>query len=154
MTVLTNVWVVGIGTGILSGLLVRMGRAGFLSKRENRKYQKVIGANREVIYAIRPGIPEGQIPSREVVQALTNSTARRAGVSPSDLYKPNEIAEELIKEVMDSSFLPSAKKSEYCTQLAALRSQPPDTHTHEAKAAERERSQLFSPNIGRDGHKW
>lgn len=121
MSWLNNAWTIGIGTGLLSGFLVTWITHRFLSKKENREYaQKVLGANREIIYAIRPGISEGQIPSREVIIALTNATARRFGISPSNLYRPHEIAEELIKEVMDSSFLSSAQKSEYCTQLTPL----------------------------------
>jgi uncharacterized membrane protein len=60
------------------------------------------------------------IPSRQVVIALVNSTARRYAVAAGDLYGPQEIAEELIKEVMDSSFISSAKKAEHCAQLATL----------------------------------
>lgn len=116
-----NPWVVGIGCGFLSGALVAWITHLFLARGEKKEYsQKVAGANRDVIYAIRPGIPEGQIPSREVVTALINSTARRYSVSSSDLYGPREIAEELVKEVMDTSFLASTKKTEYCHQLASL----------------------------------
>lgn len=93
-----------------------------LSRREDREYREKLGnANREIIYGVRPGISEGQIPTNEVLEALTNSTARRYKVAPTDLYRPSEIAEELIKEVMDSSFLSSIQKSEYCAKLVPLR---------------------------------
>lgn len=122
---LSDPWVVGIGGGVLSGLVVALISRYLLGKRENREYvQKVIAANLELVYAIRSGIPEGTIPAREVVDALTNATARKYGVSATDLYGPAEIAEELTKEIMDSSFISSGKKAEYCTQLAAL-AQPP-----------------------------
>lgn len=92
-----------------------------LGKRENREYiQKVIGANRGVVYAIRPGISEGQIPTGEVLTSLLNATARRYGVEARDLYSPAQIAEELVKEVMDSSFISCVQKGEYCARLAAL----------------------------------
>lgn len=117
----TNPWVIGVLGSIPGGFLVNWVTGIILGKRENREYlQKVIGANREVVYAIRPGISEGQIPTPEVLTSLLNATARRYDVEPSDLYTPTQIAEELVKEVMDSSFISSAQKSEYCTRLATL----------------------------------
>jgi len=144
MNWLNNSWVVGIGGGILSGLVVTWISRYLLGKRENREYlQKVLGANRELIYTIRPGISEGVIPSQEVVVALINSTARKYSVSPGDLYGPPEIAEELTKEVMDSSFISSAKKAEHCSQLASLVQKVPSLIHEEpepAKAAEKEQA--------------
>lgn len=108
----SNPWVVGIIGSIPGGFLVNWLTGLVLRKKENREYlQKVIGANREVIYAVRPGISEGEIPSREVMNSLRNATARRYGVDPSDLYSGPEIAEELTKEVMDSSFISSSQKT-------------------------------------------
>lgn len=122
---LSNPWLVGIIGGIPSGLLVNWVSGYLLGKRENREYlQKVIGANREVIVAIRPGIAEGHVPSRDILGALANATARRYGVDAGDLYTPEQIAEELVKEVMDSSFISSTQKAEYCSRLAAL-DEPP-----------------------------
>lgn len=121
MELFSNPWVIGVLGSIPGGFLVNWVTGIILGKRENREYlQKVIGANREVVYAIRPGISEGQIPTAEVLASLVNATARRYGVEPSDLYTPTQIAEELVKEVMDSSFISSVQKSEYCTRLATL----------------------------------
>lgn len=122
MAWVNNAWLVGIASGLVASGLIWLISRFFLSKRDNREYmQKVSSANRDVIIAIRPGIPEGQIPSAEVLEALVNSTARRYGVVATDLYNSRQTAEELIKEVMDSSFLSSAQKSEYCTRLMPLR---------------------------------
>jgi hypothetical protein len=121
MGIFNNPWLVGIGTGIVSGLLVAWVLNLFLSKKRDREYrQQVSSANREVIYSIRSSIPEDALPRRETVEALINSTARRYGLDASELYQPKQISEELIKEVMDSSFLSSAKKSEYCDALIPL----------------------------------
>lgn len=118
-----NSWIVGIVSGIPSGIFVNWISRYTLGRRENREYlQKTIGANREVIYALRPGISENQIPTPQVLGSLINSTARRYSVEPKDLYTPQEIAEELVKEVMDSSFISSAQKAEFCGKLAQLRS--------------------------------
>ncbi len=115
--IVNNAWFVGI----LTGLIVTWASRFLLTKKDDREYlQKVLGANREVIYAIRPGISEGQIPTRTVVIALLQATARRYGVSADALLTPEQIAEELIKEVMDSSFISAAQKAEFCAQLESL----------------------------------
>jgi len=121
MEILSNPWVVGIGGGVLSGAFVTFVSRYVLGRRENREYlQKVVTANRELVYAIRPGVSEGVVPLGEVVVALIHSTARKHGVTKEDLYSPAEIGEELVKEVMDSSFLSAAKKHEHCTLLDPL----------------------------------
>src|SRR5579862_6751073 len=84
---LQNPWVVGIGGGIVSGALVAWLTHLVLAKGENKEYRgKVNNANREVIYAIRPGISEGNIPTVEVINSLVMATARRNSVSSDDMY--------------------------------------------------------------------
>lgn len=121
MDILNNAWVIGIGGGILSGLIVTVITRYLFSKKDNSEYmQKVSSVNREIIYALRPGISEGHIPDESVLLALANSTARKYRVSKSDIYQPKQIAEELIKEIMDSSFISTETKKSYCQTLAHL----------------------------------
>lgn len=118
---LNNAWFVGIATGLLSGLLVTWILNLFIAKRRRLEFrQQVDAANREVIFTIRSSIPEGPLPTHEVVMALIHSTARRYGLKSIEIYQPPQITEELVKEVMDSSFLASAKKAEYCRLLMPL----------------------------------
>jgi len=94
--VLNNPWVIGIGGGIFSGLIVTFISRLFLSRRDQREYaQKILGANREIIYAVRPGISEGIIHAVGVLDALVEATARKYGVDREDLYQPYEIAQDL-----------------------------------------------------------
>jgi len=121
---MNNPWVVGIGGGVLSGILVTVVSRSLLSRRDRREYvQKLLSANREVIYAIRPGISEGQIPERSVVDALVRATARKYAVDQADLYDSGQIGEELTKEIMDSSFISAQTKEQYCSQLQRLNPQ-------------------------------
>ncbi|WIG83242.1 hypothetical protein KFZ68_15100 [Photobacterium damselae] len=121
MDLLNNTWVVGIGGGILSGLIVTLITRYFFSKKDNKEYaQKIASVNREVVYALRPGISEGYIPDEEVMNSLINATARKYRVERSDVYQAKQIAEELIKEIMDSSFISSDTKKSYCSTLAHL----------------------------------
>jgi hypothetical protein len=119
--ILNNSWIVGIGGGILSGLVVTAITRYLFSKRDNREYlQKVDAVNREVIYALRPGISEGHIPTDDVLRSVINATARKYKVNRSDVFRSDQIAEELIKEIMDSSFISSETKTSYCETLAHL----------------------------------
>jgi hypothetical protein len=132
---LNNSWVVGIGGGILSGIIVTLISRYFFSRRDNREYlQRVNSANREVIYAIRPGISEGIVPSLDVIQSLINSTARKYAVDIDDVYTPTEVAEDLIKEVMDSSFISAGAKSEYCNKLNQMTYPIKEEHLEETSA--------------------
>lgn len=121
MEIFNNPWVVGIGGGILSGLIVTLITRYLFSKKDNSEYaQKVETVNREVVYALRPGISEGHIPDSEVLTSLINATARKYKVERNDVFQAKQIAEELIKEIMDSSFISSETKKSYCETLAHL----------------------------------
>lgn len=125
MNILDNPWFVGIVGGILSGIAATWLSRLLFSKRDNREYaQKVAAVNREVIYSVRPGISEGNIPGAEVLNALVASTCRKYAVAVSDAFTVNQISEELVKEVMDSSFISSATKQDYCAKLLAMRALP------------------------------
>lgn len=125
MDMINNPWVVGIGGGILSGLLVTFVSRKVFSKRDRREYnQKRLSANREIIYALRPGISEGHMPGPHVVEALISATSRKYGADIHDLFDAAQIGEELTKEIMDSSFISASTKNDYCIQLESLTPKP------------------------------
>src|SRR3990167_2316033 len=122
MDLLNNAWVVGIGGGILSGFVVAYISRLIFSRRDSREYaQKISQANHEILYAVRPGISEGVIPTNEVLRSLTSATARKYGVEISDMHDLNAISSELIKEVMDSSFISATAKREFCEKLSSIK---------------------------------
>ena len=135
MEIFNNAWVVGIGGGILSGLIVTLITRYIFSKKDNKEYaQKVSAVNKEVVYVLRPGISEGHIPDNEVLSSLINATARKYKVERGDAYQAKQIAEELIKEIMDSSFISSETKKNYCETLAHLvNSERPETTPSESR---------------------
>lgn len=126
-----NPWVVGIGAGVLSSLVVAFITRLIFLRRDNREYlRRVQQANQEVLYAVRPGISEGVIPTNEVLQRLVSATARRYALDRAALYDLNEFAAELTKEVMDSSFISAATKEEFCEKLAIIKE---ETHGADKK---------------------
>ncbi len=125
MGILSNGWVVGIASSLIAGILLSVLSYVFISKRRRREYlQRVNMANRELIYAVRPGIAESNIPSPDILEALSSATARSYGLKREELLTIRELGEELIKEVMDSSFLSSAQKLEYCEKLTPMQVTP------------------------------
>ncbi|WP_320169969.1 hypothetical protein [Maridesulfovibrio sp.] len=113
-----NSWVTGIGGGILSGFIVYFITKFFFSQKDNSEYlRRVESVNREIVTTLKADISEGDIPDLIVFEALINSTCRKYNVIRIDVYEPHQIAEDLIKEVMDSSFISSDSKRKYCESL-------------------------------------
>ena len=134
---LNNGWVIGIGGGILSGLIVAWLTRTLFSKKDLRELAvNISSANREVLYAIRPEISENSLPTAEIIESLRNATARKYKVEPERLHGITEIVEELIKEIMDSSFISSSAKKSYCESLKTLT--PKKTSELEALSENRE----------------
>lgn len=139
---LQNAWITGIGGGIVSGLIVYFITAWLFSNQSKREATRKAGvANQEITLAVRQGIPENRIPSRSVLDALIKATARKHSLQASDLYGPGEVAQDLIKEVMDSSFISAEAKEGYCERLAELDREEP---TPERAAADDKRLAIRS----------
>ncbi len=121
MDFLNNAWVVGTGGGILSGLTVMWISRFMFSRKENGIYiQNLRSANNEVIYALRPAISENKFPSIEIVDALIEANCRKFKVEKQDMYNVKQIAEELTKEIMDTSFISYDNKQELFQHLINL----------------------------------
>lgn len=121
LDLLNNTWIAGIGTGVLSGGLVAWVTNKLFSTRDEKELARSIEtANREILYALRAEVSEEHVPAVDVVEALINATARRHKLETRHLLKPKQISEDLIKEIMDSSFISSATKRAFCESLKAL----------------------------------
>jgi hypothetical protein len=126
----SNQWFVGIGTAIISGivltLLTRLVISPLLTSRKDKKEyrQAVDAANLEVLYALRPSIAENSVPPKTIVQSLISATGRKYGVEVNDLKSIPQVADDLIKEVMDSSFISTKQKIAFCTKIARLKASP------------------------------
>lgn len=113
-----NPWVIGIGAGVISGLLVFIvTRWLFSDPSKKETNQRVISANREIMFAIRSGISEGKIPTLKIIASLRSATARRFEIPDHLLFDKKELVDELIKEIMDSAFISSETKHKHCEEL-------------------------------------
>jgi hypothetical protein len=123
---LNNPWVIGIGGGILSGAFVAFISQIIFSRRERSEYLRQVElANNEILFALKPGISEGAIPDEQLVGNLIAATARKYKINSQHAHGPKEIVEDLTKEILDSSFISSKTKLEFCKQLEPLASSKP-----------------------------
>lgn len=121
MDFLSNPWAIGIGTGIISGLLVYWITNLIVHKRANKEYQQSLrAANNEILYTIRPLIVDKVLPPIQVVLSLLSSTARKYNVNQKDLYSVEVLVDDLTKEVLENPFLTSEVGMSYCTVLSSL----------------------------------
>lgn len=121
LEIINNNWFIGIVGGSISGFLVWfITNYLFKSKQTQAYIQKVLSVNRELIYSLRSGISQRNLPNLDVLTALRSATARKYSVDINDIYTNKELAEELIKEVMDSSFIPVESKASFCDLLNPL----------------------------------
>lgn len=157
LELLNNGWVVGLGGGVASGMIVAWLTKIFFSNKNNKEISLAIfSANREILYALRSEITEEVIPSASVLNALRNATARKYDIESHHLLTVKEIGEELIKEIMDSSFISSQLKRSYCQKLEEIKDSitvvknvAVDTATSKAKLEYRSRmTHLFSVTFG------
>jgi uncharacterized membrane protein len=120
ITFLNNSWV----SSIITGLLVYYVTEIFKAFREKKSYmEKVFQANREMFHTIKFSIPEATLPNPEILRAIHKSTAKRYGVDLVDMESVPVVLEDLVKEIMDSNFLPHDTKLDYSGQLLELRQQ-------------------------------
>lgn len=118
MDLMKNTWVVGISTGIISGLLVFYLTNWIMKKKGKEEYFKQVGlANQDVIVALKPYIAERGLPEMEIFQSLILSTARNYSVEVHDMYTISIFCEELIREIISDIYVSSEKKKEYTDSL-------------------------------------
>lgn len=118
--IVNNPWVIGLVVGFVVAWISSV----LFSKSDNKEYrQKIVTANQEILYAVRQGVPDGKLASLEMLRSLVAATASKYSVEEYDLYKPRDVADHLIKEVMDSSFIAVDIRNQYCGALADLKNQ-------------------------------
>ena len=105
---LQNSWVVGIGGGIVSGIIVYFITNWLYKRKDNSKYLEQINrANMDIIQALKPYVAERGLPEKEIVDAIIVSTARKYKVKCDELYSIRIICEELIREIVENVYVAS-----------------------------------------------
>lgn len=142
---IANPWIVGIGGGVISSLIVFFITKFFLSKKENKEYdQKVRLATNEVVYAVRPLVIDKAIPANDVLAALRSAIAVKYGVKVSDVIGIKQLVCILVLEILSNSFLHSSQKNEYCNLLMTMKDEPKQTPSNDVHKRKSERNLYIS----------
>ncbi len=119
--VLSNQWVVNIGTGLIVYISTTILSRIFFNKAANKEKQKSIGnANAEVIRILKPYVLKSNILKANTISSVIESIARKYGLKGEEIYSIKEICEELTREILENPYLDSDKKSEYLQYLNSL----------------------------------
>lgn len=142
---IANPWIVGIGGGVISSLIVFFITKFFLSKKENKEYeQKVRLATNEVVYAVRPLVIDKAIPANDILAALRSAIAIKYGVKVSDVIGIKQLVCILVLEILSNSFLNSSQKNEYCNLLMTMKDEPKQTPSNDVHKRKSERNLYIS----------
>ena len=142
---IANPWIVGIGGGVISSLIVFFITKFFLSKKENKEYeQKVRLATNEVVYAVRPLVIDKAIPTNDILAALRSAIAVKYGVKVSDVIGIKQLVCILVLEILSNSFLNSSQKNEYCNLLMTMKDEPKQTPSNDVHKRKSERNLYIS----------
>ena len=142
---IANPWIVGIGGGVISSLIVFFITKFFLSKKENKEYeQKVRLATNEVVYAVRPLVIDKAIPANDILAALRSAIAVKYGVKVSDVIGIKQLVSILVLEILSNSFLNSSQKNEYCNLLMTMKDEPKQTPSNDVHKRKSERNLYIS----------
>lgn len=142
---IANPWIVGIGGGVISSLIVFFITKFILSKKENKEYeQKVRLATNEVVYAVRPLVIDKAIPANDILAALRSAIAVKYGVKVSDVIGIKQLVCILVLEILSNSFLNSSQKNEYCNLLMTMKDEPKQTPSNDVHKRKSERNLYIS----------
>ena len=116
---LQNEWVIGIGTGTISGIILFYVSQWLVNKTGRAEYiEKVKNANREVIAIITPYVADMGLPDERVLDAIINSIARKYNIHRSEMYSIEFFCEELIGNIIRDDYISNSQKEKYTKELA------------------------------------
>ncbi len=114
--IINNQWIINIGTGIAVYIVTTIISKMIFNKATNKEKQKQINsANNEIIRILKPYVVENDILNKMIISSIIESIARKFEVSTNELLNVKEICEELIRGILESSYVDSKKnQSIYC----------------------------------------
>lgn len=120
---LQNAWVVGIGGGIISGIIVFFVTKYIADRKDNSGYLKTIDlANKEVINMLKPYISDKGLPDVNILNSILSATSRKYKIKVNEMQSISTICEELICEIISNIYVSNDKKEEYMNELEGYKS--------------------------------
>ena len=114
----SNQWVINIGTGLIVYIVTTIISRIIINKAANKqKQQQIENANSEIIRILKPYVVERNILNKMIINSITESVERKQNLSIDEVLNVRAICEELIREILESSYVDNEKKSEYVLYL-------------------------------------
>ncbi|WP_432358819.1 hypothetical protein [Sporosarcina sp. UB5] len=105
-----NPWIVGIGGGIISSIVVLIVKLLMNKISKKEYYGRVDEANDEVIDIFKHIISEDDFPDRRIIDSVISSTSRKNKVKIEDMNNGEMVIDSLITELFSSNFISVDKK--------------------------------------------
>jgi hypothetical protein len=133
-----NPWMIGLVTGIASGIILAVITPILLQKRRARE----IAIRRErsaedILSALRPSVATGNFPSASIVEAIRHASAFNRGLKIKETVPAAELLNVLANEIMASPFVGPEARIATADQLLSLRSELDHGTAAEPAAVER-----------------
>ena len=106
-----NDWVIGIGGGIISGIIVYYITVYVLDRKKKHDIKRnILYANNAVLDILRPYIANSGLPDKKEIQAVINSVSRQYGVKSIEMNSISVFYEELLVEFISNPYIPGEAK--------------------------------------------
>jgi hypothetical protein len=118
-----NPWVIGLATGVASGIILALITPIILRRRREREI--AIGRERaaeDFLSALRPSVATGNFPSSSIVESVWRASAYNRGLDAKLTVPAVGLLDVLATEVMASPFVNSDSRIATAEQLLKLRS--------------------------------
>lgn len=117
-----NQWIIGTGTGLISGIIIYISTKFILGKKNNQTYlQKIQTTSIELSYIFKDLIAQGNLPSQEMLDAIIRTTIRKHNVVEKDISNFDKIVSDLTHEVVLTPFLSNEQKEINFHQIQQLK---------------------------------
>lgn len=139
-----NNWVLGICTGLISSIIVYFLTTWLSFKISKHDYLKRVKlANDKVVLILKSYLVNNNLPSVKVIDAVIASVSREFDVKIVDLYSISIFCEELIRQIIENTYISNDIKNNYIENL--IKSIDVNTDNSEIKT----KSQTISSVFGR-----
>lgn len=119
--IFSNQWIINIGTGIFVYIITACISKFILNKAsDNEKQTKIDIANREIIKILKPYVVEEELLCDKTIESTIESISRKYVLSNKEVMNVKEICEELVREILESTYVDNQKKKEYIFHLTEI----------------------------------
>lgn len=118
LAITESAWFVSIASGLLVYFITKW----LVETKQNKEYmQKIRLANSDLMHILRPVVVQKSIPTKDIMESLILSVVRKYQVNIRDVATINELADQIIKELMENQFLEVKQKEDLVKRVMSLK---------------------------------